>query len=113
MSQGVFFITMAYPFIWWFSQGFMWTHLTITPILLFWSFIDDRILICGVSDKNNAIPCDNYAAVYISLDSITAMLYGDTKWLYKGRSEPDMDFEKILYHHMLNLINFLLTPFLI
>lgn len=111
--QGYFFLSVTYPYIWWFSQYFIWTHLSITPVFLIWLLIDPSILVSGQREDGTLIPRDNYAYVFATVDAITAMMYGDLTWLYKGRDGLQISFMNFLNHFVFNVINFLLTPLLV
>lgn len=83
--QAYFFLITVYPYLWFYSQFFVWTHISIIPALIAWLLIDPNILIKGQREDGTNIPRENFALTFAEVDCITAMLYGDLKWLYKGK----------------------------
>ena len=50
--------------------------------MMFWYFIDPKILVAGKREDGSAIPADNYAMIYAEADAISALLFLDMRYLY-------------------------------
>lgn len=111
--QAYFALITLYPYIWFYSQYFIWTHLSITPVILAWYLIDPSILVSGRRADGTNIPRDNYATVYATVDSITALLYGNLNWLYKGKEAYTIDVTSLVNHYVFNLVNLFTSPLVV
>ena len=108
--QAYFFMAMMYPFIYFYSQLFVWYHIGISVMMLLWLMIDPSLLIEGYREDGTGIPKDNYAMIYAEVDAITGVLYGDFNYLYYGKQAYEIGFLSILNHLLYNIVFLFTVP---
>merc|ERR1712070_902159 len=74
--------------------------------------MDPSLLISGQRLDGTFVPADNYAMTFARVDAITALLYGDLSWLYKGNEALKISLIGFINNFVFNLVNMLISPLL-
>jgi hypothetical protein len=77
--------------------------------MIFWYLIDPAILVEKVVDDIQ-IPRDNYAYIYAESDAITALLFLDMRYLYKGKESFQISLTNFAVHWVTSLILIVTSP---
>lgn len=59
--QAYMFVFTMYPYIWFLLTWFSFTHIAITPLMLFWVTVAPSTLIDGYRANGEGIPKSNFA----------------------------------------------------
>lgn len=66
--------------------------------MMFWYLVDPEILTVATRPDGTGVPQDNYAAIYAESDAITALLFLDMRYLYKGKKSFNISFGGMALH---------------
>ena len=103
---------LTYPFLYMIALFLATGQLFTIPIMLFWYFVDPEILVEGERENGELIPRDNYSMVYAETDAITALLFLDMRYLYKGKDSFTISVENFLVHYISSLTLIAISPLL-
>lgn len=127
--QAYFFLFVMYPYVYFYSTFYNYTHVSVAPSILQWMIVEPRIMIAGDGKCQNIATCEGsqcsddivamtrcppregFPTDYAEIEAIQAMLYGDARYLYYGKNSFNVSWLNIFINYMLNWLQMAIAPF--